>query len=152
MQEKPDFPLGRLGGYVVNWVAVVFIVVTSAVGWDRQILGPRLNGWVWLIGGLQFFVLPNTAAVDASTMSKSLSSPSNLFQSTADNVLSTPRLRLSRRGDFHSFRLRPVAVQKKVISRSCESAPMLRRTKGNTIKPNHTLICMHVKQTADALS
>ncbi|KAM0716361.1 hypothetical protein Q7P37_007806 [Cladosporium fusiforme] len=44
-QEKPDFPLGRVGGYIINSVAVVFIVVTSA-----------------------FFVLPNTSSVNASTM------------------------------------------------------------------------------------
>jgi amino acid transporter len=30
--ERPDFPLGVVGGYVANWVAVVYLGVTSAVG------------------------------------------------------------------------------------------------------------------------
>lgn len=29
--EKPDFPLGRVGGYVLNYIAVIYVVVTSAV-------------------------------------------------------------------------------------------------------------------------
>ena len=31
MLEKPDFPLGRVGGYVLNYIAVIYVVVTSAV-------------------------------------------------------------------------------------------------------------------------
>jgi amino acid transporter len=30
--ERPDFPLGVVGGYVANWVAVVYLGITSAVG------------------------------------------------------------------------------------------------------------------------
>jgi choline transport protein len=32
--ERPDFPLGRVGGYVANWVAVVYVGVTSVVSLD----------------------------------------------------------------------------------------------------------------------
>ena len=31
MLERPDFPLGRIGGYILNYVSVIYIVVTSAV-------------------------------------------------------------------------------------------------------------------------
>lgn len=31
VRERRDFPLGRISGYLINWTAVVFIVVTSAV-------------------------------------------------------------------------------------------------------------------------
>lgn len=50
MQEKPDFPLGRMGGYVVNWVAVVFIVVTSAVGWMLVDVDFTIESGVLLMG------------------------------------------------------------------------------------------------------
>jgi choline transport protein len=29
--ERPDFPLGRVGGHVANWIAVVYVGVTSVV-------------------------------------------------------------------------------------------------------------------------
>jgi choline transport protein len=29
--KRPDFPLGRVGGYLFNYIAVVYVVVTSAV-------------------------------------------------------------------------------------------------------------------------
>ena len=31
MLERPDFPLGRIGGYILNYVSVIYIIVTSAV-------------------------------------------------------------------------------------------------------------------------
>jgi hypothetical protein len=31
MLERPDFPLGRIGGYLLNYVSVIYIIVTSAV-------------------------------------------------------------------------------------------------------------------------
>lgn len=31
MLERPDFPLGRVGGYVLNYVSVIYVIVTSAV-------------------------------------------------------------------------------------------------------------------------
>jgi choline transport protein len=31
MLKRPEFPLGRVGGYVLNYVAVIYVVVTSAV-------------------------------------------------------------------------------------------------------------------------
>jgi choline transport protein len=31
MLKRPDFPLGRVNGYVLNYVAVIYVVVTSAV-------------------------------------------------------------------------------------------------------------------------
>lgn len=31
MSERPDFPLGRIWGYVLNYISVIYIVVTSAV-------------------------------------------------------------------------------------------------------------------------
>lgn len=45
MLERPDFPLGRVGGYILNYVSVIYVIVTSA-----------------------FFLLPATAAVDTVTM------------------------------------------------------------------------------------
>jgi choline transport protein len=29
--KRPDFPLGRIGGYLLNYIAVIYVVVTSAV-------------------------------------------------------------------------------------------------------------------------
>jgi choline transport protein len=29
--KRPDFPLGRTGGYMLNYIAVIYVVVTSAV-------------------------------------------------------------------------------------------------------------------------
>jgi hypothetical protein len=31
MLKRPDFPLGRVNGYALNYVAVIYVVVTSAV-------------------------------------------------------------------------------------------------------------------------
>lgn len=31
MLERPDFPLGRIGGYILNYVSVIYVIVTSAV-------------------------------------------------------------------------------------------------------------------------
>lgn len=31
MLERPDFPLGRVGGYILNYVSVIYVIVTSAV-------------------------------------------------------------------------------------------------------------------------
>lgn len=72
MLESPDFPLGRVGGYLLNYTAVIYVVVTSAV---RDVAPQALSGMA-MIGGMrltdiaQFFVLPATAAVDTVTMSK----------------------------------------------------------------------------------
>lgn len=38
--DKPDFPLGHIRGYLINWVAVIFIVVTSVV---RRSYNPLLE-------------------------------------------------------------------------------------------------------------
>lgn len=29
--ERPNFPLGRVGGYILNYVSVIYVIVTSAV-------------------------------------------------------------------------------------------------------------------------
>ena len=41
MLERPDFPLGRIGGYLLNYVSVIYVIVTSAV---RNFLLPT----IWL--------------------------------------------------------------------------------------------------------
>ena len=38
MLERPDFPLGRVGGYILNYVSVIYVIVTSAV---NDILSPE---------------------------------------------------------------------------------------------------------------
>jgi hypothetical protein len=43
-EQRPDFPLGRVGGYVANWVAVVYVGVTSAVCLDSV---PKKRSDVW---------------------------------------------------------------------------------------------------------
>ena len=41
MEQRPDFPLGRVGGYVANGVSVVYVGVTSVVCLDFT----RVLGW-----------------------------------------------------------------------------------------------------------
>jgi choline transport protein len=31
MLERPDFPLGRIWGYILNYVSMIYVLVTSAV-------------------------------------------------------------------------------------------------------------------------
>lgn len=69
MLERPDFPLGRVGGYILNYVSVIYVIVTSAV---NDILSPEPCSHIGksLTMLQQFFLLPATAAVDTVTMSK----------------------------------------------------------------------------------
>jgi hypothetical protein len=69
MLERPDFPLGRVGGYILNYVSVIYVIVTSAVS---DVLLPRLQLAMNALLNIheQFFLLPATAAVDTVTMSK----------------------------------------------------------------------------------
>lgn len=71
VSERPDFPLGRIWGYVLNYVSVIYIVVTSAVCTVHSFLRFGVTYNRWLTSALQFFLLPATAAVDTETMSKS---------------------------------------------------------------------------------
>jgi hypothetical protein len=67
MLKRPDFPLGRVGGYVLNYVAVIYVVVTSAV----CNLLVSWSAWTLTDSITQFFLLPATAVVDTVTMSES---------------------------------------------------------------------------------
>lgn len=69
MLERPDFPLGRVGGYILNYVSVIYVIVTSAVN-DILLPEPCSSIGKMLTMLRQFFLLPATATVDTVTMSK----------------------------------------------------------------------------------